>query len=606
MSQILAEDKVTLNLAERRQIRQRSFALLRQILKPLRKELLLSIFFVLVAVGLSALLPWLIAYTLNHAIEPLRAGQQIPLLLSLLAFGAAALVSALFVYLNIVVTTKLSQKALYRLRLEMFEHAQKLSVSFHEKYTAGRVISRLTSDLETLKSFLDSGLSQLATAALSMVFSVIALFIMEWRAGLGLLLMMIPVGLLTWWFQRRSAVAFRAQRVESAQLIGRFTETFGGIRAIKAFETEAQARQDYGEKAEDYRLRVMDTVKLFGIFMPTLMGTGTVFVALVLVIGGFSVLGQSMQAGSLLALVIYANRIFEPVIQLSQFYNQLQSAISALEKVSGFLAEVPQVAEPAHPAERKSPAQGHLQFSNAYFQYLPGQPALHPFSLDIPAGQQVALVGATGAGKSTLAKLVARFYDLTEGSLRLDGLELSQLSDAQLRREVVMITQEAFLFTGTIADNIRLGRPDATEEEVEAAARAVGAHDFISAMPDGYSTDLSKRGGSVSAGQRQLISFARAFLADPAVLILDEATASLDIPSERLVQQGLTKLLAGRTSLVIAHRLSTVLNSERILVIDDGSIVEDGAPRQLIEAGGRFAQLYTSWEESMSLEFAQR
>ncbi|WP_370592540.1 ABC transporter ATP-binding protein [Rothia sp. ZJ1223] len=601
MSQQLAEDKIELDASEKKFTRQHSMALLVRVLKPLRKELMLSIIYVVAAMGLNTLAPWLIAYTLNNALNPLREGNSQPMLVSLAVFGAAVILAGVFVYLNIVVTTRLSQKALYALRLEMFDHAQKLSVGFHEKYTAGRVISRLTSDLETLKAFLDSGLSQLAAAALSMVFSVIALFVIEWRAGVGLLVMMVPVALLTVWFQRRSSVAFRAQRVESAQLIGRFTETFGSIRAIKAFNNEARARSVYGEKAEDYRLRVMDSVKIFGLYLPSLLGAGTVFVAVVLVVGGHSVLEGAMQVGTLLALVIYANRIFEPVFQMSQFYNQLQSAVSALEKVSGFLAEVPQVAEPARPVQRTQPAAGHLEFRDTSFEYLPGRPALHPFNLDIPAGQQVALVGKTGAGKSTLAKLVARFYDLTEGSLTLDGVAVSDLADEQLRREVVMVTQEAFLFTGTISENIRLGRPEATDQEVEDAARAVGAHGFISMMPEGYNTDLSKRGGSVSAGQRQLISFARAFLVDPAVLILDEATASLDIPSERLVQAGLEKLLAGRTSLVIAHRLSTVLTSDRILVIDDGTIVEDGSPTQLIESGGRFAQLHASWEESMAI-----
>lgn len=601
----LLEDKVELNREEQRAVRARSIGLLRDIFRPVRGKLAITILLVITSVALTTLMPWLLSHALNTAIDPLLAGDAGPATWLTLAYVTAAVAAGVCMYFNVVLTTRISQDALYDLRQKMFAHSQELSIGFHETYTSGRVVSRLTSDLETLRQFLDSGLSQLAATLLSIVFTVGALFLMDWRAGVALFFALIPVWFLTSWFRKHSTVAYRAQRVANAQLIGRFVETFTGIRAVKAFRYEAPSRELYGEKAEDYRVKIMDSIKINGVYMPSLIAIGNVFVGAVLIIGGYSVLGGTMQVGTLLALVIYANRVFEPIFQLSDFYNMFQSAVSALEKVSGFLSEKPAVPEPAHPVQRGSrragEAAGGVRFEAAEFEYVPGRPALHRFDLDVPAGQHVALVGKTGAGKSTVAKLISRFYDVTSGRLLIDGVDVRDLTDAQLRREVVMVTQEAFLFQGTVADNIRLARPEASDEEVVRAAQQVGAHEFISELPEGYQTNLAKRGGRVSAGQRQLISFARAFLVDPAVLILDEATASLDIPTERLVQRGLEKLLAGRTSFVIAHRLSTVLDSDRVLVVDAGRIVEDGAPDELIASGGRFAEMVHAWDEAMEV-----
>lgn len=597
----LAEDKVDLSPEEQREVRKRSLGLLKEILVPVRWKILATVVLVVVATAISTAMPLLLSYAIDHAVTPLVNGDSSLLGQMALLYVGLALCAAITTYANVVLTTAISQNSLYKLRARMFEHAQKLPVGFHETYTSGRVVSRLTSDLETLKSFLDSGLSQLAATILSMVFTAVALVLLDWKSGLALLVALIPIWFLTSWFRKRSAVAFRAQRVVNAQLIGRFVETFTGIRAVKAFRYEAASRQRYGDIAEDYRVKVMDAIKVLGIYMPTLGAIGNVYLGVVLTIGGFAVLEGKMAVGTLLALTIYATRVFEPIFSLSDFYNQFQSAVSALEKVSGFLAEEPDVAEPAHPVVRKAKAQGTVVFEDVEFSYISGRPALHRTNLEIPAGQQLALVGKTGAGKSTLAKLVARFYDVTSGKLLIDGVDIRDLSDEQLRREVVMVTQEAFLFSGSVADNIRLARPLATDDEVRAAAQAVGIHEFIMQLPEGYDTDLATRGGRLSAGQRQLISFARAFLVDPAVLILDEATASLDIPSEKLVQRGLAQLSKGRTTIVIAHRLSTVVDSDRILVIDDGQVVEDGSPSQLIAAGGRFAHMYSAWEETMGM-----
>jgi ATP-binding cassette, subfamily B, bacterial len=296
--------------------------------------------------------------------------------------------------------------------------------------------------------------------------------------------------------------------------------------------------------------------------------------------------------------VLYTRRFFDPMEEMAGFYNSYQSAAAAAEKISGVLEEAPSVPDPARPHDLWE-ASGEVDFDDVRFAYREDRVILPDFELHIPAGQTIALVGSTGAGKSTLAKLIARFYDPTRGAVRLDGVDLRQLHPKDLRRAIVMVTQEAYLFSGSVAENIALGKPGASRDEIVAAATAVGADEFIRALPSGYDTDVNKRGGRVSAGQRQLLSFARAFLADPAVLILDEATASLDIPSERLVQEALTTLLADRTAIIIAHRLSTVAIADRVLVMEHGRIVEDGTPAELIAGTGRFAALHAAWRDSL-------
>ena len=593
-------ERTDLTPKEQKQARKRSFALLRQMLRPYMGALAASVVSVL------------IARVLDTAIAPVTHGDTGPLLTLLAVFAVSVLVNAGATWANVAYTVRVSLGVLLHLRTRVFKHSQALSVSFHESYTSGRVISRLTNDVETIATFLGSGLSQLVTTLLNMLFSVVAIFVLDWRIGVLLLLTGVPIYLLTRWFQRGISRIFRSLRNESAQLTTRFVETFTGIRAVKGFGAEAAARAEYAAVAERYRVSVMDSIKMFGIYSPTLMLFGNVFVAAALVIGGYAVLGGTMQVGTLLALIIYANRVFEPIMTLSEFYNVLQSAFSALEKVSGFLAEKPQIQDPQHPVSLpQSPAMpvgtessveaaplGEIVLEDAAFGYTAGQHALMPTSLRIAPGQTVALVGETGAGKSTIAKLIARFYDVDTGRVLLDGVDVRSLTDQELRRNVVMLTQEVFLFSTSIAENIRLGNPQATDDQVRQAAQAVGADEFIQTLPQGYGTMLGRGGVNLSTGQRQLVSFARVFLANPRVLILDEATASLDIPSERAVQRALNALLAGRTAVVIAHRLSTVLSADRVLVVSAGSIVEDGSPQELIAAGGEFAAMYTSWEDA--------
>ena len=618
-----AERREELSPQERAETRERSMALLRQMLRPHRGALALSIISVLLVSGSSAIAPILIARVLDSSIEPLKQGDASPLLTLLAFFVVATAVTAIFSWVNVAYTVRVSLGVVVYLRKRVFRHAQSLSVSFHERYTSGKVISRLTSDIDTVRSFLDSGISQLAITLLSMVISAVAIFLLDWRIGLLMLAMGVPIYFLTRWFQKAAVPVFRTMRTESAHLTSRFVETFTGIRAVKAFGAEARMRTEYAQAAERYRLAVMDSIKIFGVYAPTLTLLGNLFIAGALVLGGYAVLGGTMQIGTLLALVIYANRVFEPVMQLSEFYNMFQSAMSALEKLSSFLAEEPEVAEPEHPYERavepatESAAESAtggvsgtvrgalVELDSAIFGYTSDRHALKETSLRIEPGTTVALVGATGAGKSTIAKLVARFYDVSAGQVRIDGVDVRQLADVQLRREVLMLTQEVFLFSASILENIRMGNPQASDEQVKAAAKAVGADAFIERLRDGYESQLGRGGITLSAGQRQLVSFARVFLANPRVLILDEATASLDIPSERAVQAALRTVLAGRTALVIAHRLSTVLGADRVLVIHEGSVVEDGSPQQLIASGGRFAAMYASWDELNQVQEAE-
>ena len=610
------EDNAHLSKGESKTVRRRSLALLGSLIRPVRRRFWLTIAAVVLSQATRVLGPVLIAFGIDGALPALRAGDNFPLVLTGAAYLAAALATAGLTALYVTSTARLSQTMLLDLRVRVFRQTQRLSLEFHEKYTSGRIIARQTSDLEALRELLDSGVSSLASGLLFMAFTAAAVFALDWRTGLLVLAAGVPMYLLARWYQKRSQIVFRESRVVSAGLIVHFVETMTGIRAVKAFRKERENAARFAEVAEGYRTVTVRSINLNGIFQPGLVLIGNVCVAVVLLTGGFRVLDGELTVGVLLALLLSAKRFFQPVDQMAMFYNSFQSAQAALEKVSGLLEEVPTVRPPADPVALKNAA-GTIDFQGVEFRYGNGPLIVPSLDLHIPAGQTVALVGQTGAGKSTLAKLIARFYDVTAGSVTLDGVDVRRLSTEDLRRSVVMVTQEAFLFSGSVADNIALGRPGASRSEIEDAARAVGAHAFIKELPDGYDTDVNKRGGRVSAGQRQLIGFARAVLARPAVLILDEATSSLDIPSERLVQNGLAALLRGssggavataadggagadgRTALIIAHRLSTVETADRVLVVHDGRIVEDGTPAQLIGDGGRFARLHGAWKDSL-------
>ncbi|MDR6613978.1 ABC transporter ATP-binding protein [Leifsonia sp. 1010] len=592
------EERNDLSKEESRQVRRRSLRLLGSLLHPLRMRLALTAVVVVVSTAAQVAGPAIIAFGIDNGLPALLKQDWFPLAAAGIAYLVTGVIGAALIAWYTVLSARISQAILLDLRKRVFLHTQKLSLEFHESYTSGRIISRQTSDLDSIRELLDSGINQLVQGFLYMLFIAIALFSIDWISGVVLLVSLVPLYLLTRWFQKRSQVLFRISRVASAKLIVHFVETMTGIRAVKAFRKEKRNEKDFGGLVEDYRDVNARVIQLFGIFDPGLVMIGNVTVGVVLLVGGFRVADGQLAIGVLLAVLLYTRRFFDPMEEMAMFYNSYQSAAAALEKISGVLEEEPSVPDPVRPVDLWS-AQGHVSFDDVSFAYKKDRVILPEFTLDIPAGQTVALVGSTGAGKSTLAKLISRFYDPTAGSVKLDGVDLRDLHPKDLRRAIVMVTQEAYLFSGSVADNIALGKPDATRDEIVRAAEAVGAHEFIEGLPNGYDTDVNKRGGRVSAGQRQLISFARAFLADPAVLILDEATSSLDIPSERLVQEALQTLLADRTAVIIAHRLSTVAIADRVLVMEHGRVVEDGTPDDLIAGTGRFAQLHAAWRDSL-------
>jgi ATP-binding cassette, subfamily B, bacterial len=541
--------------------------------------------------------PFLIGLGIDVAVPALRHGDAWPLVGIAGAMVAAAALDTVLRFAFISWSGRVGQAVLLELRRRVFAHVQRLPLAFHERYTSGRTISRLTSDVEALEELLDEGLDNLLSALFSVVTIGVVLVVLDPLLG-GVSLLAFPVlFVIARWFQRNSTAAYRRTRETIAALIVHFTETFGGIRAVQAFRREPRNDELHAALNEENRQAQHRTFWLIAIFVPAVTLTGNLVIVAVLGIGSLRVLGGTLAVGTLVSFLLYLRRFFDPLQDVAMFYNSYQSATAALEKLSGVLEEEPAVAEPADPVPLPSP-RGELTFAGVHFGYTDRE-VLPELDLQIPAGQTVALVGATGAGKSTLARLAARFYDPRAGQVLLDGVPLQRLADDDLRRAVVMVTQESFLFSGTVADNIAFGRPGASRTEIEGAARAIGAHGFISALPRGYDTDVRRRGGRLSAGQRQLVSFARAFLADPAVLILDEATSSLDVPSERLVQHALRTLLAERTALIIAHRLSTVEIADRVLVIEAGRIVEDGSPAELVTGSGRFAGLHRAWADSL-------
>ncbi|MGQ3383937.1 ABC transporter ATP-binding protein [Glutamicibacter sp. TV12E] len=592
------EDSIKLSAAERKVVRQRSFRLLATLALPQKKLFILTVALVLVSNAARVMLPVIIAFAIDWTLPQVREGNWGALGLTGAGYIVCAILSGVLLAWYINSAARISQAMLLDLRQQVFRHTQRLSLEFHENYTSGRIISRQTSDLETLRELLDQGVSELASSCVFIIFTLISIFLLDWQSGFVVCIAAVPVALLFYWYQRRSEVLYRESRVVSAKVISTFVETMTGIRAVKAFRRERANDQNYQQIAEKYRDNSVRSFNLFGILQPGLVLIGNLTVAALLAYGGFRIINGSMEVGAMVAILLASKRLFQPVEHIAMFYSSLQSATAALEKVSGLLEEEPTVREPEQPKSIGKVA-GELEFKDAVFGYGDGPIIMDKFDLRIPAGQTVAVVGQTGAGKSTLAKLIARFYDLRSGTLKLDSVPINELSNKELRRHVVMVTQEAFLFSGSVAENIALGRPGASLEDIQSAARAVGAHEFILDLPEGYDTDVNKRGGRVSAGQRQLISFARAFLADPAVLILDEATSSLDIPSERAVQRGLQTLLGNRTALIIAHRLSTVQIADRVLVVHDGRISEDGTPQQLIADEGRFAALHKAWKDSL-------
>jgi ATP-binding cassette subfamily B protein len=592
------EEEVTGGLAGL--LRTRSRVLLGDLLRPHRTAVLVASLLIAVSTAAQLAVPWLIQLGIDDGIPPLLKGGSgtiHPLIAVVVGVLIATVVAAVTFNAFLILLGRVGQDVVLDIRRRLFLHFQRLSVAFHERYTSGRVISRQTSDVEAIADLLGDGIINLITSLLLMIGIGIALLLLDLRLALLTLSAFPVLFLITRWFRSRAERAYRATREAVALVIVHFVESLGGIQAVHAFRREPRNQEIFEHLDDRYRAANLWSQQLGAVYGPAVQFVGRVMTALVLGYGSYLVLGHHMTVGVLAAFLLYLRRFFAPMEELSQFYNLFQAAAAALEKLSGVLEEAPSVPEPISPV-RLPAAAGEIGFDGVRFAYRE-RTVLHHLDLVIPAGQTVALVGATGAGKTTIARLAARFWDPTDGHVMLDGLDLRDLTEVDLRRAVVSVTQENFLFSGSVADNIRFGGPDASPAETEAAARAIGAHEFIAGLPDGYATDVHQKGARLSAGQRQLVAFACAFLADPAVLILDEATSSLDVPSERLVQRALQTLLADRTAIIIAHRLTTVEIADRVVVVDDGRVVEDGAPVDLIGGTGRYAALHHAWAASL-------
>jgi ABC-type multidrug transport system fused ATPase/permease subunit len=553
-----------------------------------RGSVVLSLFFMLLYTGLNLANPLLIGVAIDNYIGARDLGGLTVISLVLLGVNLAMWQAQ---YWQVWTMSWAGEQMLYHLAADMFIHLQKLSLHFYDRTQIGRVMSRLQSDIDVLESMLSSGL-------LSMISSVIALvgiigIMVALDAPLALLtftVLPVMVVIAAFW-QRYAQRSFRRTRAAISLVNATLQENLSGMRVIQSMVREDRNRAEFDDLNAYNRDTNLEAARVAALILPLVEVVAAVAIALTVVYGGSLVAHGALRIGVLVAFTLYINRFFDPIRDLSQQYTQLQRAGVGAERIFNIL-DVPIDIEDAPDAATLPPVRGEIEFRDVVFGYYPERPVLHGLNLRIDAGQTVAIVGPTGAGKSTIASLLSRFYDVQGGAVLVDGHDVRHVTQRSLRNQVAVVLQEPFLFTGTIRENIRFGRLDASDTEVEAAARAIGVHEVVSRLPQGYETEIRERGRNLSVGQRQLIAFARALLADPRILILDEATANIDTLTEMLVQQGLQRLLRGRTAVVIAHRLSTIKGADRIVVLEGGRIVEQGSHSELLQREGAYASLY--------------
>ena len=569
----------------------RRLATLARLTRPYKVRTALSVVSLLAATTTALAPPFLSKYAVDDGI---RRHDLAKLWWIVAAFLAAGLLNWGMSYVQTYLTGWVGERILADLRNNLFRHLQRLSLGFFERNRAGVIISRLTNDVEAIDQLVTDGVTSLVQNTLTLLGTAILLFVLDWRLALATLTVIPLMSIATAVFRVRSARAYRAVRERLGLVTATLAEDIAGMRVVQAFTREQASVRNFRAVSERYRDSNMQTVVLNGVYFPFVDLLSSVALAVVLGFGGHMYFQGRVTIGTLFAFMLYVQNFFDPVQQLSQLYNTFLSATAALDKIMDVMDETPEVVD--RPGAGDLPTvQGHVTFEEVRFGYGDGPDVLHGLDLDVPAGTTVALVGHTGAGKSTIAKLLARFYDPRDGRITIDGHDLRDVTQASLRRQLGIVPQEGFLFAGTVTENIAFGRPDAAPDAVVRAAQAVGAHEFILRLEDGYETHLQERGTRLSLGQRQLIALARALLADPRILILDEATSSVDIGTERKIEQALRLLLAGRTAFIIAHRLSTIRDADLIVVLEHGEIIEQGTHDELLARRGLYTSLYGDW-----------
>ena len=569
----------------------RRLATLARLTAPYGTRTILSVFSLLVATVTALAPPLLSKYAIDDGI---RKQDLRTLWIIVGIFLLAGLANWGMSYVQTYLTGWVGERILADLRLKLFRHLQRLSLNFYERNRAGVIISRLTNDVEALDQLVTDGVTTLVQSSLTLVGTAVLLFILDWRLALATLAVIPVMSVGTVLFRIYSSRAYAAVRERLGLVTATLAEDIAGMRIVQAFTREDRNVEHFREVADRYREANMRTVVLNALYFPFVDVVSSVALAVVLGYGGHLYFQGDVTLGTLFAFLLYVQNFFDPVQQLSQLYSTFLSATAALDKIMDVLDEEPQVLDGTG-AHELAPVKGRVVFDHVRFGYGDGPDVLHDLDLDVPAGTTVALVGHTGAGKSTIAKLLARFYDPREGRITIDGIDLRDVTQESLRRQLGIVPQEGFHFAGTVAENIAFGRPEASPEQIVQAAQAVGAHEFILRLEGGYETEVQERGSRLSLGQRQLIALARALLADPRILILDEATSSVDIGTERKIERALRLLLSGRTAFIIAHRLSTIRDADLIVVLEHGQIVEQGTHDELLRRQGLYTSLYGDW-----------